>query len=152
MCSRVDHLVVTFCSTFTLLFSSCCVFRGHRALYNSIMVAILRQCVCLCSQTKHLCRWRLVRCCACSCRGGLDWSGFIAALLAVCRGVNSGGQWETVVAAFISNIPAMEKTKESQILLVCVRPPCWQLDLKLAHLAHTCCCLLDATHSATGCF
>lgn len=30
-------------------------------------------------------------------------------MLAVCWGVNSGGEWETVVAVFISYIPAMEK-------------------------------------------
>lgn len=48
----------------------------------------------------------------CSCGGGLDCGASIAAPLAVCRGVNNGGQWETVVAAFISNIPAMEKKKQ----------------------------------------
>lgn len=50
---------------FTLLFSFWCVFLTHYALYNNITTMSENSgdtaavCVCLCTQTKHLCRWSL---------------------------------------------------------------------------------------------
>lgn len=45
-------------------------------------------------------------------------AGFISAPLTVCGGVNILGEWETVVTAFIFNIPQMEK-KVTNIIGTC---------------------------------